>query len=153
MPPMTEPDLTPSPNKRGPRTPEGKARSASNALRHGLRARSFALLPEEDPAKWAMHLADLRAGYGPIDADHALDLALAERLGPARHTLCEAVGHERGRGGAAGRDAHPAADQAAAQVGQPVARHAGPGGQDHAQGEPRALALERQPLLHGQQDL
>jgi hypothetical protein len=88
-----------------------------------------------------------------LRGDHARDLALAERLGPARQAPSEAVGHERGRGGAAGRDAHPAADQAAAQVGQPVARHAGPGGQDHAQGEPRALALERQPLLHGQQDL
>src|SRR4051794_21249249 len=78
MPLMTEPDLTPSPNKRGPRTPEGKARFSLNALRHGLRARSFALLPEEDPAEWAMHLADLRAGYGPIDAaEEKLVTALA----------------------------------------------------------------------------
>src|SRR4051794_21386960 len=78
MPLMTEPDLTPSPNKRGPKTPEGKARSASNALRHGLRARSFALLPEEDPAEWAQHLSDLRAGYGPVDAaEEKLVTALA----------------------------------------------------------------------------
>src|SRR5215212_6917373 len=65
---MTEPDPTPSPSKRGPRTPEGKARSALNALRHGLRARAFALLPEEDPALWDEHLCDLRSGYGPMDA-------------------------------------------------------------------------------------
>ena len=47
---MPDPAL---PTKRGPRTPQGKARSAMNALRHGLRARDFALLPEEDPAEWA----------------------------------------------------------------------------------------------------
>ena len=32
---------------RGPRTPEGKARSAQNALKHGLRAQKYLVLPEE----------------------------------------------------------------------------------------------------------
>src|SRR3954454_9725817 len=57
----------PVPRKRGPKTPEGKARSAMDAVRHGLRARSFAILPEEDQADWALHLLNLRAGYRPVD--------------------------------------------------------------------------------------
>src|SRR4051812_30598292 len=75
---MTQEIATSFPTKRGPKTPEGKARSAQDALRHGLRARSFALLPEEDPAEWEQHLADLRAGYGPADAaEEKLVTALA----------------------------------------------------------------------------
>ena len=72
------PSAAPTARKRGPATPEGKARSAMNALKHGLRARSFALLPEEDPVEWAQHLADLRAGYGPTDeAEEKLVTAMA----------------------------------------------------------------------------
>jgi hypothetical protein len=44
---MSEPvPAAPERKKRGPRTPVGKARSARNAVRHGLRSRSFGLLPE-----------------------------------------------------------------------------------------------------------
>ena len=38
-----------------------------NALKHGLRARNFGILPEESHAEWAEHVADLRRGYDPVD--------------------------------------------------------------------------------------
>ena len=66
LPAMTT--TAPAPRKRGPAIPEGKARSAMNALKHGLRARGFVLLPEEDPAEWKEHLADLRSCLAPEDA-------------------------------------------------------------------------------------
>ena len=50
---------------RGPKTPEGKARSAQNALKHGFRAQKHVVLPGEDAA-----------------AFHALEAALIEELAP-----------------------------------------------------------------------
>lgn len=63
---MAAPTATPSPLG-GPRTPEGKARSAQNALRHGLRAGRFALLPEEDPEEFKALVAELRRVHAPAD--------------------------------------------------------------------------------------
>src|SRR5690348_462004 len=61
----------------GPSTPEGKARSALNGTRHGLRGATFTLLPGEDPAAWAALLAGYLARLRPADAP---ELACVERL-------------------------------------------------------------------------
>src|SRR5689334_23703573 len=61
----------------GPATPEGKARSALNGTRHGLRGATFALLPDEDPAAWAALLSGYLARLRPADA---AELACVERL-------------------------------------------------------------------------
>jgi hypothetical protein len=37
---------------RGPKTEQGKARSAQNALKHGLRAHKYVVLPDEDAAEF-----------------------------------------------------------------------------------------------------
>jgi hypothetical protein len=53
---------------RGPKTPEGKARSAQNALKHGTRARRYVALPEEDADEFAGLEAELIAGLAPVAA-------------------------------------------------------------------------------------
>jgi hypothetical protein len=61
---------------KGPVTAEGRARSARNALRHGL-CSATALAPGEDPAAFAALLSELRAEHRPRTVSEAL---LVERL-------------------------------------------------------------------------
>jgi hypothetical protein len=53
---------------RGPNTEKGKARAAQNALRHGLRAQKYLVLPEEDGAEFAALEAALLEELAPVGA-------------------------------------------------------------------------------------
>src|SRR5262245_41405956 len=60
----------------GPRTPTGKARSAKNAVRHGLRS-ELPVLPGEKARDWEAHRAGILQSLAPVGA---LEEALAERV-------------------------------------------------------------------------
>jgi hypothetical protein len=62
---------------RGPRTAEGKARSARNALKHGLCAQRFVVLGDEDLAEFDALEAALTAELAP---QGALQAVLARRI-------------------------------------------------------------------------
>jgi hypothetical protein len=62
---------------RGPKTPEGKARSARNALKHGLRAEKFVVLGDEDLDEFDALEAALMAELSP---EGALQTVLARRI-------------------------------------------------------------------------
>ena len=51
----------------GPRTPEGKARSSQNALKHGLTSR-LPVLPTEDPAAYQQHCKQFHDEHEPATA-------------------------------------------------------------------------------------
>jgi hypothetical protein len=72
---------------RGPRTPEGKARSAQNALKHGLRAQRFVVLAVEDAAGFQALEAALIEELAPAGA---LQSVLAQRVAVAAWRLARA---------------------------------------------------------------
>jgi hypothetical protein len=72
---------------RGPKTPEGKARSAQNALKHGMRALTFVVLPDESAVEFAALEAALVAELAP---EGALQLVLARRVASAAWRLARA---------------------------------------------------------------
>jgi hypothetical protein len=72
---------------RGPKTAAGKARSAQNALRHGLRAQKYLVLPEEDAAEFAALEAALLEELAPVGA---LQTVLARRVAVAAWRLARA---------------------------------------------------------------
>ena len=62
----------------GPRTPEGKQRSAQNAVTHGLAAR-HAIIPGEGPADYDDLLLSYREVFGPSDPyEHTLIRQMAD---------------------------------------------------------------------------
>ena len=72
---------------RGPKSPEGKARSAQNALKHGLRAEKHVVLPDEDAAEFAELEAALIEELAPVGA---LQAVLARRVAVAAWRLARA---------------------------------------------------------------
>jgi hypothetical protein len=71
----------------GPKTPEGKARSAQNALKHGMRAQKHVVLPDEDAAEFAALEGALVEELAP---DGALQSVLAQRVAAAAWRLARA---------------------------------------------------------------
>jgi hypothetical protein len=69
---------------RGPKSPEGKARSAQNALKHGMRARKYVVLPQEDAAEFAALETAILAELAP---EGALQTLLARRIAVAAWRL------------------------------------------------------------------
>jgi hypothetical protein len=78
---------------RGPKTPEGRARSSRNALKHGLRAEKFLVLADEDAAAFEALQAALLAELAP---EGAVQTVLAQRVVSAAWRLARADEIEAG---------------------------------------------------------
>ena len=72
---------------RGPKTAEGKARSAQNALKHGMRAVKHIVLPDEDAVEFAHLQTALFEELAPVGA---LQMVLARRVAVAAWRLARA---------------------------------------------------------------
>jgi hypothetical protein len=72
---------------RGPKTPAGKARSAQNALKHGMQAEKHIVLPEEDVSEFAELEAGLIEELAPVGT---LQMVLARRVAVAAWRLARA---------------------------------------------------------------
>jgi hypothetical protein len=72
---------------RGPNTAEGKARAAQNALKHGMRAQKYLVLPDEDAAEFGGLEAALVEELAPVGA---LQAVLARRVAVAAWRLARA---------------------------------------------------------------
>ena len=77
----------------GPRTPEGKARSAQNARKHGFTASTFAVVRLEALDELAHLKDDLMAVYQPVNSQ---ELFAIERIALTQQTLLRAARLEAG---------------------------------------------------------
>ena len=77
----------------GPRTPEGKARSARNAIKHGFTASSFTVIRIEDLQEIARLKEDLVSVYQPVNAQEMFAL---ERMALAQQSILRAARLEAG---------------------------------------------------------
>jgi len=80
-------------NSTGPRTPEGKARSAQNARKHGFAAANFSVVRLEDHREIAALREDLVAFYQPTNSQQ---LFAIERLAIAQQALLRVARFEAG---------------------------------------------------------
>ena len=77
----------------GPRTAEGKARSARNARSHGFTASTFAVVSLEDLDEVAHLKADLTAVYQPVNSQ---ELFALERMALTQQAMLRAARLESG---------------------------------------------------------
>src|SRR5580704_19700982 len=77
----------------GPRTPEGKARSAQNSLKHGFTASTFAVVRLEDLQEIGRLKFDLVAVYQPVNSQEIFAL---ERMALAQQAILRAARLESG---------------------------------------------------------
>ena len=77
----------------GPRSPEGKARSAQNACKHGFTASKFVVVRLEDLDEVAHLKHDLVAVYQPVNSQ---ELFAIERMAIAQQTILRAARLESG---------------------------------------------------------
>ena len=77
----------------GPRSPEGKTRSAQNARKHGFTASSYAVVGLEDLNEVANLKDDLMAFYQPLNSQ---ELFAVERIALAQQALLRAACLEAG---------------------------------------------------------
>ncbi|HJT89684.1 MAG TPA: hypothetical protein VJ732_17565 [Bryobacteraceae bacterium] len=77
----------------GPRTPEGKARSAQNARKHGFTASSFAVVRLEELDEITRLKADLVAVYEPVNSQ---ELFALERMALAQQAILRSARLEAG---------------------------------------------------------
>jgi hypothetical protein len=72
---------------RGPKTAQGKARSAQNALKHGMRALRYVVLPDEDGVEFQALEAALMDELAPVGT---LQVVLVRRVAMAAWRLARA---------------------------------------------------------------
>jgi hypothetical protein len=77
----------------GPRSPEGKARSARNACKHGFTATTYAVVRLEDLQEVANLKADAMAFYQPVNSQ---EIFAVERIALAQQSLLRAARLESG---------------------------------------------------------